>query len=221
MTTYRRKRDTRLFSKKLNKVQKTQVKRSVRSLIARNEEKKFLLTDKAFGALPLASNTWVFTDLTRVTQGDADNQRNGDRINVKSLELNMVWSNNGSNKDWCRVIIFQWKPNSTPVAAPGATSIFVAGPTGSADFMSHYGHDTKQLYKILWDKKFCMNDYSVDTNGNMWVNKKITKNFVSALQYLNGGNDGTNHIYITYCVDKPNAAGTPTLQYTARLNFTG
>lgn len=89
-----------------------------------------------------------------IAKGDDDNQRIGDKINVKDLHYKAV-VNSGTASGVCRVIIYQLlrRPETT-----AETGVGIAGLLPN-DFYPN-NEDVPVKYKILYDKIFYVNSVS-------------------------------------------------------------
>lgn len=164
----------------------------------------------------LTSNTWQFFKITGPTVGTADQNRIGDQIEVKNVELR--WSAyiqpgfvvvNGS--DSVRVVIFQWTADDTTALVPN--SVFQSSGFGIS-YLSPYTHDTRYEYKILYD-----DIVTLSSNGPDAVDRVVLVNPArKKVQYINGGVTGTNNIYMAIISDN-NTANAPLYDYYFRVHF--
>lgn len=85
--------------------------------------------------------------LTNMTRGDtAINNYTGNSIDPKWIRLRYVWSSN-QIFNTCRLILFQWKDSSVPVAAS------LLAITGSAEApLSYLRSDNRNIFKVLYDE---------------------------------------------------------------------
>lgn len=146
LTRARRVRNAWAHASHLNRVQKKEVKR----LIKVRQELKYVLTNVPSVSMSL---TAVCTGIIAIPQGDTDNERTGDRIMyAQTGHLFRGICQVGDQTNYVRFIVFQWKPNSTPTAS----SILLNGPSGSVDVFSHYSHDNRQEYRVMYDRLFVL-----------------------------------------------------------------
>jgi hypothetical protein len=120
-----------------------------------------------------------------------------------------------------RVIIFQWHPNTVPISS----SVLINGPTGIIDVYSHYSHDNRQEYKILWDKLYHVVGNGISSTNpyapNMlhtWKLHISLKKATKQLQYTGGTTVGTNHIYILQISDSA-LPTDPSTVFAAKLFY--
>lgn len=193
-------------------------KKQVKSLIRHVQELKYHVTE-AIGQQ--ISTTPTIQDLTAITQGDTDQTRDGDRLQLAGKIDFRFHLFIGDSSNVVRVIIFQWHPNSTPSAG----QILLNGPTGVIDYLSTYSHDNRQEYRILFDKVYSLigdgvADVSAYTTLTQIVRvyrislKKATK----MVQFAAATVDGTNKIYILRVSDS-NAIPYPLMGYQAKVFF--
>lgn len=198
--------------KPLNPTQKQQVK----DIIKVRQELKFFPASKSGVAV---STTPTIDDLSAIPQGSTDNDRDGDRVRLETLELRGVLINADVTNHY-RIVVFSWFPNSTPVAG----NILLNGPSGNVDAFSCYSHDNRQLYKILWDKfYFCAgnggaasNPYTPTSEQPLYFRVPVTPKQV---QFAAGTTNGTNKVYILYLSDS-GAISHPVIHYATKLLYT-
>ncbi len=151
-------------------------------------------------------------DITPVPQGDTDVTRDGDKINADSLDISYNWTL-GDTTNICRIIIFQWHPNSTPTVANILNTV---GATNAV--CSSYNVDNEQQYKILHDKTYYLSSVAYPQRGvsdKVWIKSGFERN----MQFVAGGTTGTNHFYKLVISDS-GAAPNPLLNSDSRLRFT-
>lgn len=174
--------------KALNKRQKQQVK----SLISRRQELKFYVSQTNAQAV---SSAGVIFQLSVIPQGDTDTSRDGDRLYLESMHVKGSITI-ADTVNLFRLIFFQWKPTSTPLIS----NILLNGPSGGIDVYSHYNHDTRQEFKILFDRLYHQEGNSSAAVAPYTPTSQIIVNFMRykmnrQLQYQGGGTTGTNQIY--------------------------
>jgi len=187
----------------LNQAQLSQVQK----LIHRNEELKFVVASQNLTA---QSSTASVANILVVGQGDSDSSRDGDSLKwFGNIDLALqVVNGQGATGDIynnVRVVIFQWHPNSVPTSA----NIFLFGVTAAVDVYSHYNHDQRSQYKILFDKVFttCGNANAATTPNTNFVTTGVRKFTVSlaraakTVQYVGGTTVGTNLFYLLLVSD--------------------
>lgn len=219
----------RVYGKKLNRRELKQVKRIVNV----SQETKFLDTPILTTAI---STTPTISDLSIVPQGQTDNTRGGDRIKwynqallrytFLGAESAIVLANDIYNQ--VRLIIFQFHPSAVAGTTPVASQILLPGPTTFIDIHSHYSHDGKQDFTILYDKTFTMVNNFKDTaagyttymaNHVKYVNLRLNlKRARKQVQYVGAGINGTNKIYEMVISDS-GATPFPSFTRQARLYY--
>lgn len=211
-----------LRGKPLSKKQRFEVNR----IINRRSELKFVLTNQAgFGQ----SSTWTIAKIMTVAQGDADSTRDGDRLQwAGNIELRCnITNGTGTTGDIfnnVRIIIFQWHPNDS--TSPLATDILLNGVTGGADTSSHYNHDKRQLYTILFDRYFstvgnnssASNPFAPNMQTGLLTYSISLQTAQKSAQYVAAGTTGTNQFYIATCSDSQ-LATHPSIYYAIKGFF--
>lgn len=208
----------------LSKRQRTEVSK----IVHRNQELKYVVA--SLTATAITSTAGVVSTPFDVAQGDTDTTRDGDRLMWAghidlSLEVTNGQGSLGDVTNMIRVVLFQW----VPISVPTAGDVFLAGPSGVADCFSHYNHDQRQQFKILFDRLF-------KTAGSSYFNGTFespttaitstgVKRFKVSLakankqsQYAGGSTVGTNKIYMFYVSDS-SAVTHPTLAYSTKIVF--
>jgi len=148
-----------------------------------------------------------------IAQGDTDITRDGDQLWTRSFEFNYI-SIGVDTTNAMRILIFIWKPTSTPVV----TDILAFGNGTNVAPGSPYNHDRRSDFYILYD---ALHSYSL--GGPDCISKKILiykiPTYLRKAQYVNQGTVGANHIYVLFISDSA-AATHPTIAYNSKLNFT-
>jgi len=137
------------YGKGLTRKQALQVQR----LMQKNIELKYIAFNS--GVTTAVSQTMNISSVPwQVPQGTTDSTRIGDELTWISIKLRFeILNSSGALSDAfnnVRLVIFQWKPNSTPVA----TDVFIPGPSGVPDIWSTYGHDRRNEFCIVYDESF-------------------------------------------------------------------
>jgi hypothetical protein len=136
-----------------------------------------------------------------ITQGDADNTRDGDQANLRSFELRYDTLANVL-VSILRCVIFQWHP-PTSLAAPVIGNILIVN--GQAEAVhSPYSVDYAQHFTVLYDKThYC------DTNGTIGQGiaprvfvTKITSGFKPKMEFIAGASTGSNQIFTLFISDR-------------------
>lgn len=203
---FRRKRRQRRKRTVMSKVAKL-----VDRKIAKNTELKFI---DLSSAAQTVSDAGLITDLTQIGQGDHDDQRTGDKVTLKSLDLRMNFVA-GDATNVMRLIIFRWKQYSGSVAPTQAQLMEYGTAVGIIAPLSTYHHDFRGAFQVLHDKTIYLNAVSKPQVGHrVFLDlKKLPKiNFVST------GTTGQNKIYM-YLVSDSAAATHPNINIIVRTNF--
>lgn len=206
----------------LSSRQKAQVKRLVDS----ESELKYIAFSSG-AATSVTSTMNISNSPFAVPQGVTDSERVGDSLKYcGTLEFRYqcvcAQGATGDVYDNIRIVIFQWHPNSTPIAS----SVFLTGPSGSVDIFSTYSHDNRQLFRVLYDKTHCMVGQvnAAITPATEAVSTGVIHAFIPMkpaqkhTQFAGGGATGTNLIYIALVSDS-SAATHPTITYQSKLFF--
>lgn len=184
----------------------------VRKMIKRNnkniQEMKYHNVSTVFSSLVDFNGS--LEDMTVIARGDADTNRDGDRLLPKTLRISYSMFGEALSSIF-RVIVFRWKPASVPTVGS------VLFSTGSGYIIdSDYQHDQRNQFEILYDKK-----HTVSNNGGSEL-MTVTRTLRMAkkqIDYTGGGTTGSNKIYVIAATDR-NLASSATIQMVYRLNFT-
>lgn len=155
-------------------------------------------------------NTFTIAQLTPIAQGDGDQNRDGDKVAARSLELRMTLIPNAtSTSDTARIMVVHWKGNllGNP---PGASTILES--TTNVD--SPNAWDYRDQYTVLYDQKL---DLSL-VNGNKHILlKKGLKNKVVNFNGVNASDYTSGQIFLfMLCTDNTNKAS---INYYSRVRF--
>lgn len=146
--------------------------------------------------------------------GDGDSTRDGDQIQIRSIEFNWSMQLPGIAPDTSnivRVIIFQWFPSSVPAVG----SILLDTTTPQSTVISPYNHDNRLQFKILMDVKSTL---SVQ-GQSVRVNRKYIKSGMRRkVQFLAGSLTGENKIYALSVSDSA-LVGHPTYNFYSKVNY--
>jgi len=174
------------------------------------ELKYLLVADNTYGAISY-NGTDFFQCVTQVPQGDTDSNRDGDQLTINSLDFRIGIKTGSTTPTFLRVILFRWKPNTTPAYA----SILLDQHSTSNAPLSQYNHDQRQQYKILYDTLIMIN--STYMTGHV-VHHNCTKGFNPRQQFVAGSSTvATNMLYIM-CVSDV-ASNGPSVVLSSKLTF--
>lgn len=207
----RRPRRSKFFRKR-------SVKKLARRIVSLTHEKKFRASDlghKQFSADIGLNWTTFNVSLTDIPQGDTDTTRDGDRLGLRSIELDFsVYQDTlvtAATDDVIRIIVFQWYPATTPSDSAMLTSV-ASGSTRAC--MVPYSHDNRQMFRILFDRSYSLQYYG----KSCYKVKTLIKRFPhKMIQYQSGTTTGTNKVYLMACT--MNASAHCFLDGVVKTNF--
>lgn len=184
----------------------------VKKAIARRKETKHYNVYAEDVSLDTAP---TIVSLTAMTQGDGDQQRDGDTIFLKNIDFRWMARMPTTSRAAIRVMLFRWYDDSTPVA----TDILLSGSTAIRNINGPPSHDNKQLYKIMVDRRY--NLYY--TNGrfpiSLWriFGKRLGRKQV---QFQNGTTNGVGKVYLMVMSEIATGANSPTFSYYSHITYT-
>lgn len=182
----------------------------------KDQEKKFKLSTS--NGPQTVDSTGTVTCLSIITQGDSDEERIGDQLYLRSIQI--MWNAEIADTfNYLRLIIFQWFPqvtdtqNSPPTIA---NNILFAGTSAQENYNMPYYHDSRYLFRILYDKTVTV---STDFPCTKRFVHTITKGFKRKLQYFaSSSTNGMNQIFVLKISDST-AASHPEINSAFKLNF--
>lgn len=126
----------------------------VRDIVRVAQEYKFF--DSKVYATAI-SNTGSQYALSAVPQGDTDSTRDGDQINLHSIELKVeaYLQGTGGTNDFTnqvRLILYQWHPMSTGSQPTVADILQDSASVAQSPTMSNYKWDNRKDYTIVLDR---------------------------------------------------------------------
>lgn len=128
-------------------------------MIASRVEKKYY--DRLLSTIGTPS-AGTITHLTTIPQGVGDTERVGDEIELRKMTIRLNLESN-AQVGIVRFIFFQWIPSTT--SGPTVADLLVLGASGAVDNTSQYRHDSRQSYRILYDRIWHLNGDIGVTNG--------------------------------------------------------
>lgn len=215
---YKRFKTAQRDFKKLNEMQKNQVKRIVNK---RRELKYYTYTYSGISVTTTGALTGLPFD---IPQGITDKSRVGDQYELcGKIDMRLqVNANDVFNQ--MRFIIFQWKGVSTIAPKPDITDVLLVGPSGIVDVHSSYAHDTRSSYTILFDKTFTPIGNGT-ANYPLTTSSVINRRFLISLKkaakdvdLIAGGGQGKNRLFFFYISDS-SAALHPTFTASIKTVF--
>lgn len=185
----RRKGKKITFSRKLNVSQP--VKTYVKKMISKKSEYKQIqsLSGTTGNPVALSNATWTqIGGLTAIGQGNGDNQRNGNTVNLRSVKMSFVVLFDGFSisagqalnalDQAVRIVVFQFKKNAT--TAELALALNVGGtPFGITDDLAN-NENIKDLVYVLYDKTYhrfkdtCIGYGPANESGMIFNSRSIT-----------------------------------------------
>lgn len=197
----------------------------VQRLVQRNIELKYFAFNSGAGSA-IGSTFNISPAPFLVTQGVTDSNRIGDELTWISAKLRFEIVNSlgvaSDSYNNFRFVIFQWHPNSTPVA----TDVFISGPSGAPDIYSTYGHDRRHEFTIVYDECFrtvgngqaaTTPFTSITTTGVQ--NRDISFRFAKKkCSFVGAGVTGTNLFYVALVSDSTTAPH-PTITYQIKTFY--
>lgn len=158
-----------------------------------------------------AATTGTILDVSAITQGNADTQRDGDEVTANSLLLRYSMGN-GDTTNILRLIVFQWVPATVPTVA----NILVLGGA-TYDALSMYNTDNAQQFKILFDRQYALNNTG---GGTPEVKTAVQKIYLTRrkMKFNAASTTASNKVYLLWISDS--AAPThPAYIVVSKLNF--
>jgi len=206
----------RVFIKKEKPKEELATKKYVKKIVKNMSETKFHNYSPAGGSVVGTVNPQA---VTTILQGTQDDQRIGDEITLKTINLryHIEASINAVSNDNVRVLMIQWFDTT----APTSTQI-LANPATGPGVVSYYYYDSFRRgnrMKVLYDKTHSISETQGGTSGvnvNKWIKPyKFTKH----LSFSAAGNDPIHGgIYIIFVSDDA-TANSPTATFFIHLEF--
>ena len=105
-------------------------------------------------------------DLANISQGFSDNNRIGDQIRITSINFKWICYNLNSGCSYVRVIVIR----DTQDAISDINQVLQQ--TGNLpSFQSHYVHDIRPQYSVMFDKYFHIDNVKQDSSAQRWYKK--------------------------------------------------
>lgn len=161
-----------------------------------------LMPDNTVGALEC---------LNLIAQGDAEQNRQGDSIMMKSIHCNLKFTiNSSATHTNIRIIMFLYKQpqGATPTLGFILSTVNTTGV---------YNHDNAGLYTILYDKSV-----NLSITGQQETYRQITRKFYQLHERFDGaaasvGDIQTNALWLAFISDE--ATNHPTVSVRSQLLF--
>jgi hypothetical protein len=203
----------------LNPVQRKQVKR----LVAADDELKYYAS--GITATPFYGTSTGSTPISMITvaQNLGDNDRIGDSIKLKSLNLRMSLVNGrGATSNLyndARLVVFQYKQTNSVTAPNLANMWLTGGATGNINVFSSRNIDFLQTYHVLYDRMIKLQGDPaapgdiINTNYNQFIKVKVPLKYANkTIQYSGASVNCTNQIYFMVLGTFGTVATNPTFQ---------
>lgn len=210
-------RKTQRARKTRGKKRNTNFKRKVMAIVRPLSDNRY--TYSTIGSTGVTNSGAYLTGATLCDTVTGDNtfgERQGDVITPTRLIMRYTW-NVADASNVCRLIVFQWKPdsNSFPPTAilNNVIDISTLGSNGAP--LARYIYDQKNFH-ILYDSTHDL----VDTASNMSVTRTVNVygKKLRPIRYTNGASLGHNNIYAIVLSDSA-AAPNPAITMTMELHY--
>lgn len=202
-----RKQDKKATVEDAVDISKLVSKRIVRKALQKNMELKYDNTNYTTAQ----DFSWTVTNLSSgVSQGTTDLTRIGDVITNKYLDIRGSLSP-GDSTNFFRIVVYFVK-NGTDATLPFETD----GSVQSV--VSHYSHDYRKRYRILWDKTFTLSQ--AGKNAAVYFKKRIQLRNVET-QFASAGTTSVQNCLMMATVSDSGAASHVQPYIHARLHWFG
>jgi len=206
--------------KPLAKNTKDQVRRMIKSAIAQTEEVKYF---DEYGSNSVSTLGNIIRIAT-ITQGDLNNQRIGDIIKLKKLELKYNVAGQAATATYAsvRVMLVQWYPLdydiSTSLGEPPTFAELLKSVAGVSAPISPINPEFKDEFKVLYDKTHTI--HSLD-QGSSVANARVTvKKFGhNKIDFYDGGTYGNGQLYLVLISDD-GLVPYPSVNWATMLYYT-
>lgn len=169
-----------------------------------SEKKKF---DRTEGA-KTPDNTGIVDNLVGIAQGDGDQDRNGNSIYVRSVNIKgNIKINAAASNTFIRVSVVQ-DTQQIADTVPAWTDIYE-----SADVNAHLNNLTVGRFKVLKDRTFRLD---ADDPGKMF---EINLPMRHHVRYNGSATSDIQKGAIYLCMVSNEPANTPTLSYQSRVSY--
>lgn len=190
-----RRRRTKKKSAGLNSKQIATVKK----IIAKNTSSELYHHDHTLNVTNLSGFTNL-ADLTIVTQGNNDTDRQGDKIMMKSLFARFSLENlDAAENHNVRVVVYQnLEDNLT--GNLDLTDLLQNSTTMSTDINSYYQLDKHARFKVLYDKMFAL-PFAGQPGSlrNIKIAIPQSKFAMKNIEFTNTASSGVGKLFMLYC----------------------
>jgi len=170
-------------------------------------------------------NAWTGLGVPFPAKGEEPNERIGDEIVIKSVNVRYNLSVSESDTfDTMRVVFVQWnQPNTEGNLPVGQDALLWLDPSMDYPYNSPYNTQTASTYKVLFDKVYNLNDAGISQAHENLVflpkDLKTTKlkfgtDVGTALPQLDGG------LIVGYVCSDSTASPNPGINISVKLNYT-
>jgi len=168
-------------------------------------------------------------NMTLISRGSADNERNGDEINIKSININVGMIGpvtSGNSFQHIRCMVFQMKNIDTTPVAPQVNEILLADiATGVRSTYSFRAPDFMSKYTMLYDKVFTVDE--TDTTSFLspahtkFLRIKVPLKYAKKHIRFRGTNtDSDCSLWIAFIGSEPTSATNATVECEYRVLYT-
>lgn len=191
--------------KGLNKNQRKEVRKLVQEPL---EKKRWPVYKQSMNV----SSTHFFDDLVTIPQGDTEEARDGDQINVSGGFIRgVIYGYDVDNI--VRMTIIRWKPNSVPTAA----DIYEDATIGANGAMfSPFNHNHRNEFVVLADRFYDLETGAGGGDRQKQFTIKLRKQ--PKIVYDGAITNGTNKLYIIWSSDSTVSAH-PAVTYRGTINY--
>jgi len=197
--------------KTLTSREKKVVKTAVKAVGAQREVKAWLASS---AGIPIDWDGLVSQSLITPSQGNADQDRDGDRIRLKSLEMRgeVVVA---SSTNVLRIIVFKWKPDTSqdvPTPAKILEGFYVGQPLAP---FSPYRFDKshRNKFQVLADRTITVDQ--TDILKTFIIKKKLSGN----VNFNPGGSQGSNQLFVL-CISDDGVVSHPSFRWVSEVMYT-
>lgn len=179
----------------------------VNQIISKDVEKKYLPYVNS-NAVTTTPQIQTLSEVPQSAGNSTDVTRIGDTIRIRSLQFNYTIAI-GDTTNFVRLIFFQWKPTTTPVASN------ILLDTVTSPWLSPYNHDYRQSFIVIKDAF-----HKLDVNIPVVYNRLMFTQFMlRKIQYVAATVTGSNKLYVLLVSDS-GAAAHPVASWSGKFNFT-
>ena len=210
---YKKKQFYKALIPSLSTLQKTAVTAHVAMKTAKtamsllNVELKHF--DTAQTIYPYTSN-FSTVALFNIPQGDADNQRNGEKLRIKSLNITGVVVKNGGVANTLVKFVLVKCPTVHSDTSPG-TQVYV-----DPLMCTFRNMDFTKKYSVIWTKTIALNTISTKKLFDKYIKLNIPVSYTSSA----GDSVEANQYFLMVTSDQANnAASLPTITLKTRVRY--